>query len=548
MIMPGVRYINETRLIGGKRVVFHVLYAPKPGGLYGLRPVLSNNTISGTETLSAMQRRLMRRANVAGVNGDFFSSPTGHPNGLLVERGVLESRPGADRSAVGIGLDGMLRIARLRFAGAFQVAGHKTRGIREYNRPLGAIRGFTLFTPVWGARAPVRPHTNEAILVNVGRILPNTDRVASVLKIVHGSGHAIPLGGAILQARGTSRALLRADAAVGASITIRPGVAGWWDGVTAAIGGGPLLVRGGVPVFHAGEAFTSTQLTPRHPRTAIGQRADGRLVLMAVDGRSRASSGLTNHQMASAMVHYGAVEAMGFDGGGSTEMAFNGRVLNHPSDGVERPIADALQVIYIGVYTRKPRWNTFSPNGDGYRDSQTLYARLVRASTVDIKLYRPDGAVQWQLQGSRGAGLLAKRLAGAALQEGVWRWIATAVDSQGRTSRMERRFRLNKTLGYVTVSKTIMRVRRGAGGRLRVGFRLAHTADVSVTISRRGGRLVRTLVTRSGLQPGGYAVIWNGRNASGRVVSSGRFVATVRARNVLGPVVQAKGFAVRRVS
>jgi hypothetical protein len=112
---------------------------------------------------------------------------------------------------------------------------------------------------------------------------------------------------------------------------------------------------------------------------------------------------------------------------------------------------------------------------------------------------------------------------------------------------MERRFRLNKTLGFVTLSKSVMRVRRGAGGRLRVGFRLAHTADVKVTISRRGGRLVRTLAARADLRPGGYAVIWNGRNASGRVVRSGNFVASVQARNVLGRVVQSKSFVVRRV-
>jgi len=68
-----------------------------------------------------------------------------------------------------------------------------------------------------------------------------------------------------------------------------------------------------------------------------------------------------------------------------------------------------------------------------------------------------------------------------------------------------------------------------------------------VTISRRSGQHVRTLAAVSDLGAGGYAVIWNGRNASGRVVRSGRFVATVQAKNVLGRVTQAKGFAVRRV-
>jgi Phosphodiester glycosidase/FlgD Ig-like domain len=547
VLMPGIRHVRETRWVGGAPVVFHLVYAPKPGGLYGIRPALSNNLISGRETLSSMQRRLLPHANVVGVNADFFTWDTGHPNGIYVEGGALSSHPLRGRSSLGIGVDGMLRIARLSFAGSFQVAGQKTRVLREYNRPLRATRGFTLFTSRWGPRAPVRRRTNEAILVNVRRIFPNQDRVASVLKLVPGSGHAIPPGGAVLQARGTSRNLLSGDAAAGASITFRLGLAGWWDGVNAALGGGPLLVRGGVPVLDAGEAFTTTQLAPRSPRTAVGQLADGRILLLAVDGRTHASHGLTNAQLARAMVHYGAVEAMAFDSGGSTEMAFNGHVLNRPSDGWERPLADSFQLTYIGIYTRKPRLPVFSPNGDGYADRQALFAKLVRPSTVDVRLYRPNGSVQWQLQGSRAPGLLTKRLSSSGLPEGTWRWIATAVDSKGRSSRMERRFRLNKTLGYVTLSKTVMRVRRGAGGRLRVGFRLTHTADVTVTISRRDGRLVRTIAARTDLPPGGYAAIWNGRNASGRVVRSGSFVATVQAKNVLGRVAQAKSFVVRRV-
>jgi hypothetical protein len=59
---------------------------------------------------------------------------------------------------------------------------------------------------------------------------------------------------------------------------------------------------------------------------------------------------------------------------------------------------------------------------------------------------------------------------------------------------------------------------------------------------------VRTIAASADLQPGGYAAIWNGRNASGRVVRSGTYVATVQAKNVLGLVVQSKGFVVRRVS
>jgi Phosphodiester glycosidase len=548
LIMPKVRYLNEARLIGGQRVVFHVVYAPKPGGVYGLRPVLSNKTVSGREALSAMQRHMLPNANVVGVNADFFTYATGHPNGLLVQGGVLQSRPLRGRSAVGIGLDGLLRIARIVYAGTFHLDGFGPHHLKEYNRPAQADNGFTLFSAKWGSHTPHASATTEAFLTNVRRTLPNVDRTATVLEIVRGSGHAIPPGGAVLQARGTARAILRAEAAPGRGLTFRLGLLGWWDGVEDAVGGGPRLVHNGQPVLHANEWFTSSQLAPRAPRTAVGQLAGGRLVLVAADGRSRASAGLTNAQMARAMVHYGVVEAMAFDSGGSTEMAFNAHVLNHPSDGVERLLADSLQVMYIGVYTRKPRWTSFSPNGDGFRDAQTVYAKLVRRSTVDFKLYKPNGDVGWSLTGSRSPGTLKKYLSKRGLMEGTWRWIANAVDSQGRSSRMGRRFHVNKTLGYVTVSKSVMRVRRHGGGRQRVGFRLAHGATVTVTISRLHGRVVRTLVHRTSLARGGYAVIWNGRSDGGSVVRSGRFVATVHASNTLGPIAQPKRFRVRRVS
>ncbi len=114
-------------------------------------------------------------------------------------------------------------------------------------------------------------------------------------------------------------------------------------------------MTGGVPVFQAGEQFLSSQLLPRHPRTAVGQRADGRVVLVAVDGRVSWSAGVTNSQLARLMVKLGAVTAMALDAGGSTTMAFDGTVLNHPSDGAERPVADALMVFYYGIYARPPR-------------------------------------------------------------------------------------------------------------------------------------------------------------------------------------------------
>jgi hypothetical protein len=546
-IMPGVTHIREKRYVGGAPVIFHTVIGPQPGGLYDLRPVLSNQLVTGVETLSSMQRRLRPRANVVGVNGDFFHWETGHPSGIFVRNGVVASRPLWWRSSLGIGVDGLLRIAKIGYVGSFEIGDRRTRKLREFNRPLLASRGFALFVPSWGARTPTTSKTKEAILADVGRTFPNRDRTARVVKIVRGSGHAIPAGGAVLQARRGSRPLLAAEAVAGATMTFRLGLSSWWTDVDDAIGGGPALVRGGVVVYRPqDELFTGNLLGQRHPRTAVGQLADGRLLLLQADGRSAVSKGLTMSQLANQMVRYGAVSAMALDGGGSSEIAFNGHVLNHPSDGHERPLADSLQLTYIGAYARKPRYAVFSPNGDGYTDVQRLYARFVRRSTVHLELKRPDGLVAWDYDAVSTSGAITKDFGGNSRKEGRWRWIVSGVDGQGRSSRMVRRFRINNTLGFLTLSTNDMMIRKRLGGHLRIGFRLAHTADVGVTIRRRSGRIVRHLASQNGLSPGGYAVIWNGRNDGGSFVHTGRFVVVVDATNGLGAIAIKKRVHVTR--
>jgi exopolysaccharide biosynthesis protein len=90
-----------------------------------------------------------------------------------------------------------------------------------------------------------------------------------------------------------------------------------------------------------------------HPRTAVGiDRDTGRVLLLVVDGRSSRSRGYTLVELARMMRSLGAEEALNLDGGGSSTMAGTGRrggevkVLNRPSDGSERRVADGIAVTY----------------------------------------------------------------------------------------------------------------------------------------------------------------------------------------------------------
>jgi exopolysaccharide biosynthesis protein len=65
-----------------------------------------------------------------------------------------------------------------------------------------------------------------------------------------------------------------------------------------------------------------------NPRTAIGQRADGAVLLLVIDGRQPASLGATYADLIDVMLEYGAVNAANLDGGNSSGMYYDGSIVN----------------------------------------------------------------------------------------------------------------------------------------------------------------------------------------------------------------------------
>jgi exopolysaccharide biosynthesis protein len=109
-------------------------------------------------------------------------------------------------------------------------------------------------------------------------------------------------------------------------------------------------VEGGVNVAADApvrEGTISRNAEARHPRSAIGVSKDGRtLWLYAVNGRSASSVGMTLVELGDAMRALGAWDALNFDGGGSTTLVIDGRVVNTPTDATgERAVANALLVL-----------------------------------------------------------------------------------------------------------------------------------------------------------------------------------------------------------
>ena len=537
--MPGVSYDKTVQFTPRGPVVAHVLRAPRPVGLYALKPILSNDVIIGREKVTQMQRRVSTTATVAGVNGDLFNLSVGYPSGMLLMNGVLASPPNPDRSSTGISSDGTLVVDRVKFAGTWQGAGQR-RPLVLNKEPVAG--GTALYTSAYGPATPAATETVEVVLTPFPPAAPLRDLVGTVVQAKQGGATPIPPGGAVLVGRGaTGAGRLATEAPLGSNVTVRLTLTPDWSGLVDAVGGGPMLMREGRPIFRSNEGFTTDQLVPRAPRTAVGQTQDGRIVLVTVDGRRAGYSvGMTNFELALLLMRLGVWTGSALDGGGSSTMAYEGTLLSRPSDpGGERSIAESLSLFYYGVHVPELPLDVVSPNGDGVNDRQTLAYKIVRASTVNARLIAPDGSEQPIDVGAKTAVGTYRFPLAATAPEGVWRFVVDSTDDLGRASQAERSFSLNNTLASLTVGS----VRRG--GTVRGSVTLGRAAQVRVTILSASGSTVRALPARS-LAAGPQTVTWNGRSAYGSLVRAGRYQLRVTAQNAVGTVSLTAPFTISR--
>lgn len=110
-------------------------------------------------------------------------------------------------------------------------------------------------------------------------------------------------------------------------------------GATEIISFGPTLIINGRPQIQ-GDGGQGD-----NPRTAIGQRANGDLLMLVIDGRTLTKPGASLREVQEIMLQYNAVNAVNLDGGSSSTMYYNNEIVNDPCDPLgERSIASCLYV------------------------------------------------------------------------------------------------------------------------------------------------------------------------------------------------------------
>ena len=122
-----------------------------------------------------------------------------------------------------------------------------------------------------------------------------------------------------------------------------PSEARTFEAVTA-IGGGPVLLRGGEIKNSYVEEMLDISADSAQPRTAIGITADKKLIFFVCEGREMTEgiAGMTTEDVAKVMKSLGCVDAMNLDGGGSSCMLINGQETIKGTDGAQRAVASAV--------------------------------------------------------------------------------------------------------------------------------------------------------------------------------------------------------------
>ena len=334
------------------------------------------SAVASRETVPAASAALN---SLAATNGGYFTidaplaAVSGVNTGLSAYNGQIESLANGDRAALVLDGHRPAQIENLTSIAVLRSGGSSIR-ILGINRLPGSaedcgVAGFTptiqprqntlctgandivLFTPMFGAPLPPAPSSGPSVQV----VLNSSGQVVSI----GAPGGTLAAGDSAVQAIGADAAWLSAHAQVGQRTSVfeqlrtASGAPFQLNPQTSIASAGPVLLRRGRIAI---DAVNEGVLDPRdlndytfsayrHARTFAGIDPRGRLILATADGIPGVSAGLTLTEEADVMRSLGAVDAMNLDGGGSTQFASEGQLLNDASSSPLRPVGDTIQVV-----------------------------------------------------------------------------------------------------------------------------------------------------------------------------------------------------------
>lgn len=370
-VHDGVEYAKVSKEISGLNVNINLLRLDLKKVRLDVHHAM--DAAIGTEKTSSIA---MRHGAVAAINAGFFrldrSSFAGETVGTLAVDGVLQSENVNGRSTLVI--DSGKKVTSIAI---FHLETTITISTNDDNLPNSArINGINremkegeivLYTKFFGK--PVSTDLPGVLAFSLARC--RVDRMKGMFKLPYvkclefaevkqSEEYLVPVGGYLLLVSSpvvpqVSSILRRTFTPSGSNQKRRFGLKFTYrdrgaelllDKSTDLIAGIPQLIKNGkIDITWEQEKTSKSFVETRHPRTAVAKLKDGKFLMITVDGRSESSGGISLQDLAEYLLSLGAVDAMNLDGGGSTTMFLDGKVVNTPSDKEgERKIGDAILV------------------------------------------------------------------------------------------------------------------------------------------------------------------------------------------------------------
>lgn len=355
----GLSFTEKTMKVGSRSIPVSVVTVDLKSGKLKARAVLAGTRVGETNTLEAAAKR---EKAIFAINGTFFDAYNGYgtPSNTLVVDGKLVTTGGHYGT---LGISGSeARIDRV----SATVNGENTGGVFDkvswYN---GGWQGFSLNTPLihandqrivifdrqYQSQITLNPAFTGTVFNVSGSVIskakPWTGTLANTgdYTVVFPSAYSYPgkdtnllaaTGALINQNAGyvyTSYAKFAEGSRFGMHSALTAELGGdFWAKAESVVGAGPLLVRDGVKSIDlAKEAFYEAKITTNSAaRSAVGISADGRLIFLTTTA--------TLHELADIMIQLGAKTATNLDGGASSGMYYNGKMIRTPGRAISNAI------------------------------------------------------------------------------------------------------------------------------------------------------------------------------------------------------------------
>jgi len=295
----------------------------------------------GITALSAMSQ--MNKGNdipVLAVNAGFFTwtgKLQGNAIGTLVVDGELANAPYLRRTTIGWGSNKSPIFGYPKWSQVINSQYSQSETLDKINF-YSKNTFLTAYSSIYGIPTPAPELATTEIFIKDGRCVGKAY-----------GGTIVNKGDVVLAAYG-AKALLLDNINPGESMNISfklnsdDGDFNDWGSVINAVQAGPMLLIGGQANTDM-EGFDNSFVNSRHPRTTIGVDYSGNWMLFIGDGRNGMHSiGYSLYETMQILQQLGAVDALNFDGGGSSEILVKGQFFNWPSEGRERPISNAIGV------------------------------------------------------------------------------------------------------------------------------------------------------------------------------------------------------------